>query len=1279
MIHMHTTRPNLLFSQSHEHTWRPSARLITSLGTSLGSRLKRILAILTLGLATTATVISTGAELIGTVDYRDTFTINNIRTDGLYNNNSNRGYDLEQTFGNPPATWTPLGNFSFGTPGSTVNPPRVGAATGNSGAESGLAQSGGGDFSFTYGLRNSYVVQADAILPTDRLDFTSLPNAGGGIGAQNSLNVFLRRDSVTSLPGIGLYNGATETGVTDLNGSLVRTGVDDDNWHNFAVHFDQTNNLLKVYVDGVLIATVDLTTFAGGIYQNYSSGAVGMGGAGGVFWMDNFVVGGTAISTNTPPTVSLTAPTNGANFTVPATFTVTSIATNTDGSITKVDFYADASLIATATAPPYSVSIKVQSTGTLTLTAIATDIRGQVATSAPVAVTITGSLPPVPLTVNNGLQLWLKADAGVTADASGSISVWADQSPNGNNASQDNALATPPVSFQPMLVANALNGKPVIHFDGVDDFMQIPNAPSLQPQSGDWTVFFIAQRGTPSRGDFPQIIGSRPWNAGADKGWAVCFSRGSGLVASHYADGVLGHDVPAIQSSTPLSTSIFQVWQVEENRSASFTRFYLLGQTNQTLQTTMPTSVIDQPNDIFIGSEVDGADTRRGNIDLAEILVYNRVLSEADRDAVTTHLLRKYAVKQIFSANTPPTVSLTGPTNGTTFNAPANITLTANAADSDGRVVRVEFFKGTSSLGVVTNSPYLLPVSISSLGDVTLTAVGIDNLGARTTSDPVTIKVIRTGAELIGKVDYSDTFTTNAIRLDGLYNNNANGAYNIEDRHGNAPATWSPLINFSFNTPASSVDPTKLRAAQGNTGANSGFAQSGGGDFSIPYGLQSNFVVRVDAILPTDRLDITSLPNAGGGIGAQNSLSVFLRRDSLTSLPGIGLYNAAMETGVTDLSGSFVRTGVNDNNWHNYAVNFDKISNLLKVYVDGVLIATVNLTTFAGGIYQNYSNGAVSMGGAGGVFWMDNFKVGAPPKLIATVDYRDTFSISDIRPDPLYNDNSGGGYNLEQTFGNPPATWTPLVNFSFGTPGSSVNPPRVDAATGNSGAESGLAQSGGGDFSFTYGLRNSYVVQADAILPIDRLDITSLPNAGGGIGAQNSLSVFLRRDSLTSLPGIGLYNGATETGVTNLNGSLVRTGVGDNNWHNFAMHFDQINNLLKVYVDGVLIATVDLTTFAGGIYQNYSNGAVGMGGTGGVFWMDNFVVGEPEAALQSPASLSIGRQQGNVVISWTAVGTLEEATTIKGSWTTAAGAASPSTSPFTVTPTDQQKFYRLRQ
>lgn len=91
--------------------------------------------------------------------------------------------------------------------------------------------------------------------------------------------------------------------------------------------------------------------------------------------------------------------------------------------------------------------------------------------------------------------------------------------------------------------------------------------------------------------------------------------------------------------------------------------------------------------------------------------------------------------------NQPPTVALTSPANGASYNAGSNIAVTANASDSDGSVASVEFFRGTVSLGVDTSSPYAATWSNATAGSHTFTAKATDNQGATTTSGGVTITV----------------------------------------------------------------------------------------------------------------------------------------------------------------------------------------------------------------------------------------------------------------------------------------------------------------------------------------------------------------------------------------------------------------------------------------------------------------------------------------------------------------------------------------------------------
>lgn len=91
--------------------------------------------------------------------------------------------------------------------------------------------------------------------------------------------------------------------------------------------------------------------------------------------------------------------------------------------------------------------------------------------------------------------------------------------------------------------------------------------------------------------------------------------------------------------------------------------------------------------------------------------------------------------------NTPPTVSITSPTNGSTFTAPATISITANATDPDGTISKVEFFANGSLLGAVTAAPFRFTWSNAGPGSYSLTARATDNRNSKTTSTAVNVTV----------------------------------------------------------------------------------------------------------------------------------------------------------------------------------------------------------------------------------------------------------------------------------------------------------------------------------------------------------------------------------------------------------------------------------------------------------------------------------------------------------------------------------------------------------
>ena len=91
--------------------------------------------------------------------------------------------------------------------------------------------------------------------------------------------------------------------------------------------------------------------------------------------------------------------------------------------------------------------------------------------------------------------------------------------------------------------------------------------------------------------------------------------------------------------------------------------------------------------------------------------------------------------------NSPPLIDISSPTKSTAFIAPANVTIEASASDPDGKVVRVEFYNGTTKIGERTSEPWSFTWKEVNEGSYSITAAATDNLGARTVSSAVRIVV----------------------------------------------------------------------------------------------------------------------------------------------------------------------------------------------------------------------------------------------------------------------------------------------------------------------------------------------------------------------------------------------------------------------------------------------------------------------------------------------------------------------------------------------------------
>jgi hypothetical protein len=126
-------------------------------------------------------------------------------------------------------------------------------------------------------------------------------------------------------------------------------------------------------------------------------------------------------------------------------------------------------------------------------------------------------------------------------------------------------------------------------------------------------------------------------------------------------------------------------------------------------------------------------------------------------------------------SNTPPTVSITSPSDGSSYAAPASISIFADASDADGSVVLVEFFAGAAKIGEDANAAggWTLDWSGVAAGSCVLTAKATDNEGGVAISAGVTVVVLRAPDNPSGTVsgiryDYYEGDWSNLPNFDSL-------------------------------------------------------------------------------------------------------------------------------------------------------------------------------------------------------------------------------------------------------------------------------------------------------------------------------------------------------------------------------------------------------------------------------------------------------------------------------------------------------------------------------
>jgi hypothetical protein len=300
-----------------------------------------------------------------------------------------------------------------------------------------------------------------------------------------------------------------------------------------------------------------------------------------------------------PLTIRVTD-TNGASLTnAPITFAVTQggaqIATATNGT-----FSSSVSLRSGINGKA-AVFMLLPSTLDTSISATATAWSG-----------ITSNQVAFAETTFTGLKLWLRADAGIT---NSSVNTWFDQTTNHNDANQGSG------PNRPLLVANVLNGKPVVRFNASSSqYFNLPNVLVGTTQAEAVVVLKVAT-------NVPAVTRAL-WKFGT-YGATTTYPNTSGQINDDFGNNAMRFvGVPA----QPLNQ--YHVYEVASGPNLWSTWVNGILQTTSTANTyaSNSTPTLGLSSSFYF----DG--------DIAEVLIFSRVLSSDERNTIATYLNAKYAV-----------------------------------------------------------------------------------------------------------------------------------------------------------------------------------------------------------------------------------------------------------------------------------------------------------------------------------------------------------------------------------------------------------------------------------------------------------------------------------------------------------------------------------------------------------------------------------------------------------------------------------------------------------
>lgn len=237
----------------------------------------------------------------------------------------------------------------------------------------------------------------------------------------------------------------------------------------------------------------------------------------------------------------------------------------------------------------------------------------------------------------SGLKMWLDASTLTDADGS-SVTTWNDSSGNDAYATQSNA------TYRPILKTSIQNNRNIVRFDGVDDNLIVNTAKldMLRNVSGS-SLFAVYKK-----------------NSGTTEGRILSIMTNTGVTRalltttpSVYRTGGRRLDADTgqfIDSTTAVGTTSFVVHASNINYQARTVNQYINGTidgTSSTFQTAGNTSDTNSSYIQVVGSGL----TLPIACDVAEIIVFNRSLTNAEMNNINNYLFIKWGIDNLLPTN----------------------------------------------------------------------------------------------------------------------------------------------------------------------------------------------------------------------------------------------------------------------------------------------------------------------------------------------------------------------------------------------------------------------------------------------------------------------------------------------------------------------------------------------------------------------------------------------------------------------------------------------------